>query len=189
VWVQGRHALKLWPPPRLHRAAASRRPAPPQEANFETILRLGFRYSMGTIGGGRDAKGQLFLDDMAGAFKVAFEILSSKKANDKKLFKKKAAAEEPAHQTFVALWELSEALLVHSRAVGLAPGDPEVGAHLLQARDPATGQPLSDEKLAAEITILLIAGHETSSHTTSMALPLLAMNPQALARVEEELRG
>lgn len=163
------------------------------EANFETILRLGFRYTMDTIGKGPDTRGQKFLDAMASAFKVAFVMLSKQKAESRSLFRRRksgaSAKEEEENEIFIELWRLSEALVEHSKSIGLSPDDPEIGGHLLNAVDPNSGKPLTDEKLAAEITILLIAGHETSSHTTSMALGLLAMNPEALAKVEAELDG
>jgi cytochrome P450 len=178
------------PPSACHaplRHAADRRRRGPQEANFETILRVGFRYSMKTIGGTRDSAGQKFLDAMAGAFMVAFEKLTKQKNEDRKLFKRKDKTKEQEEDTFVELWKLSEALVGHCREAGLTTKDPEIGGRLLATLDPSTGQLISDEKLAAEITILLIAGHETSSHTTSMALGLLMLNPHALEKVEAEL--
>ena len=163
------------------------------EANFETILRLGLRYSMDTIGKGPHTRGQKFLDAMADAFKVAFVMLSKQKAESRSLFRRKKSAalakDEEENEIFIELWRLSEALVEHSKSIGLSPEDPEIGGHLLSAVDPNSGKPLTDEKLAAEITILLIAGHETSSHTTSMALGLLAMNHEALRKVEAELDG
>jgi cytochrome P450 len=160
------------------------------EANFETILRLGFRYTMDTIctDGGPLTEGHKFLDAMAEAFKVAFVMLNKQKAESRSLFRRRKPTEgDEEHETFIELWKLSEALVKHSRSIGLSPNDPEIGGRLLHSIDPSTGKPLSDEKLAAEITILLIAGHETSSHTTSMALGLLAMNPETLRKVEAEL--
>jgi cytochrome P450 len=36
------------------------------------------------------------------------------------------------------------------------------GAHLLDVRDPSTGQPLDDERLAPEIALLFLAGFESA---------------------------
>ena len=51
-----------------------------------------------------------------------------------------------------------------------ADDDTSIAAHLLRLRDPATGQPLSDERLLPEIATLLIAGFDTSAHTMSWTL-------------------
>ena len=48
--------------------------------------------------------------------------------------------------------------------------DTSIAAHLLRLLDPATGLPLSDERLLPEIATLLIAGFDTSAHTMSWTL-------------------
>lgn len=47
--------------------------------------------------------------------------------------------------------------------------DPTLAAHLLRIRD-ASGNPLSQDKLASEIAFFLIGGFETTGHTISWAL-------------------
>lgn len=45
-----------------------------------------------------------------------------------------------------------------------------IAAHLLRLRDPATGQPLSDERLLPELAVLFVAGHDTTAHTMAWTL-------------------
>jgi cytochrome P450 len=57
---------------------------------------------------------------------------------------------------------------------------------LLEARYEDNGQPMNEEQLIDELTILIIAGHETTANALAWALYLLAKHPdkQSTARVE-----
>ncbi|KAI3424890.1 hypothetical protein D9Q98_008274 [Chlorella vulgaris] len=68
-----------------------------------------------------------------------------------------------------------------------ADTDTSIAAHLLRLRDPSTGKPLDDERLAAEIGLFFFAGFETTGHTMSWTLFLLAQHPEAEAKVCAEL--
>lgn len=57
---------------------------------------------------------------------------------------------------------------------------------LLEARDPQSGQPLSDEELRANIITLIAAGHETTANALAWSLFLLSQSPVWKARVIEE---
>jgi cytochrome P450 len=46
-------------------------------------------------------------------------------------------------------------------------------AHLLSAIDPATGKPLDDHQLKAEISTFMAAGFETTSHAITWCLTML----------------
>ena len=50
----------------------------------------------------------------------------------------------------------------------LRPDDMSIAAHLLRIRD-ATGQPLPDDRLAAEIGVFFTGGFETTGHTIGKA--------------------
>ena len=81
------------------------------------------------------------------------------------------------------------AMLAKRRA--LIAADPAAAPHdlltlLLGARDPETGEGLSDADVKANLVTFLIAGHETTSNSLTWALFLLAEHPEALARVERE---
>ncbi len=57
---------------------------------------------------------------------------------------------------------------------------------LVQARD-EDGSTLTDTELEGQVGVLLIASHETTSHTLSWTLFLLSQHPEALAALVEEL--
>ena len=62
-------------------------------------------------------------------------------------------------------------LLAEIKAKGpLHESDVSVAAHLLRIVDPKTGQPLPDDRLAAEIGVLFTGGFETTGHTIAWAL-------------------
>jgi cytochrome P450 len=58
---------------------------------------------------------------------------------------------------------------------------------LLRARDEETGEGMSDEQLRAEVVTFLTAGHETTAVALGWTWYLLALNPEAEARLHEEL--
>jgi cytochrome P450 len=57
---------------------------------------------------------------------------------------------------------------------------------LVQARD-EDGSTLTDKELEGQVAILLIASHETTSHTLSWTLFLLSQHPEVLGALVEEL--
>ncbi len=74
----------------------------------------------------------------------------------------------------------------------LVAADPETAPRdlltlLLQARDPETGQGLSDDDIKANVVTFLIAGHETTSNALTWALYLLSTHPAAREAVEQEV--
>jgi cytochrome P450 len=71
------------------------------------------------------------------------------------------------------------------RTTGEDPGD--VLSMLLSARDADTGQGLSDEELRDEVMTLFLAGHETTANGLTWALALLSANPEAAARLTQEV--
>lgn len=58
---------------------------------------------------------------------------------------------------------------------------------LLDARDPQTGQALDDAEIRDQVLVFLLAGHETTATTLTMALHLLGRHPQAQAQVRAEV--
>lgn len=57
---------------------------------------------------------------------------------------------------------------------------------LLEARDPETGEGLTDEELHANVITLIAAGHETTANALTWSLFLLSRNPEWQERVAEE---
>ena len=72
-----------------------------------------------------------------------------------------------------------------SRQDGAASGD--LLAHLMAARDPDTGQAMSDERLVDNLLTLLEAGHETTAKALMWTLYLLARAPDWQDRVRREV--
>jgi cytochrome P450 len=70
---------------------------------------------------------------------------------------------------------------------------PSLGDHddlltrLRAARDPETGDPLSDQELRDQILVFLLAGHETTAGALTFSLHLLGRHPAAQEAVASEL--
>ncbi|MFN2496631.1 MAG: cytochrome P450 [Pseudonocardiaceae bacterium] len=84
-----------------------------------------------------------------------------------------------------ALYRVVDGIIAQRRA---APtGTDDLLARLLDARDPQTGQALDDAEIRDQVLVFLLAGHETTATTLTMALHLLGRHPQAQARVRAEV--
>ena len=78
--------------------------------------------------------------------------------------------------------------LVQSRRANPGPRD-DVLVHLLRAKDPESGQPMSDTQLVDVLLTLLVAGHETTAKALAWTLYLIARSPEWEARMLEEVRS
>ena len=62
---------------------------------------------------------------------------------------------------------------------------------LIAARDPETGESMTDEQLADEVLTLFLAGHDTTANTLSWSLYLLSRHPavrrELIAEIDREL--
>jgi cytochrome P450 len=85
------------------------------------------------------------------------------------------------------VWDLADKLIADRRATG-AEGD-DLLSRLLRARDPETGQALSDDDVRDEAIIFLIAGHETTGTALAFTLYLLGRHPDVQERVRSEVIG
>jgi len=91
-----------------------------------------------------------------------------------------------AYRRAIAEFEaLVSRLLAERRADGRDRGD--LLSMLLAARDPETGEGMSDRQLRDEILTILLAGHETVANALTWTWYLLARHPEAEARLHEEL--
>jgi len=91
-----------------------------------------------------------------------------------------------AYRRAIAEFETMVArLLAQRRSDGIDRGD--LLSLLLAARDPESGEGLSDRQLRDEILTFFIAGHETTANALSWTWYLLAQNPAAEARLHQEL--
>lgn len=81
--------------------------------------------------------------------------------------------------------ELVARILAERRASGADRGD--LLSMLLSARDPETGEGMTDKQLRDEVLTILLAGHETTANALTWCWCLLAQNPEAETRLHEEL--
>jgi cytochrome P450 len=78
-------------------------------------------------------------------------------------------------------------LLARRRAAADGPRD--LLGRLLAARDPETGEPMSDEQLVDNLLTFLLAGHETTAKALTWTLYLLARSPGWQQRVRAEVQA
>ncbi|RUP09200.1 cytochrome P450 [Hyphomicrobium sp.] len=76
-------------------------------------------------------------------------------------------------------------LVAQRRAEGGQGSD--LVARMLAAKDPDTGEPMSDELIADNLATFLFAGHETTAKALTWTLYVLARAPEWQQRVREEL--
>jgi cytochrome P450 len=77
------------------------------------------------------------------------------------------------------------AILARRRATGLEGDD--LLARLARARDPETGEPMSEKQLIDNLVTFLAAGHETTAKALTWTLYLLARAPQWQERILAEI--
>jgi cytochrome P450 len=78
-----------------------------------------------------------------------------------------------------------DTVLKRERAAGFPGGG--LMAKLGQAKDPETGEPMSDELIASNLLTFAAAGHETTAKALTWALYLLALSPEWQERVATEV--
>jgi len=59
---------------------------------------------------------------------------------------------------------------------------------LLDARYEDTGEPMTTRQVLDEVTILFVAGHDTSANALSWLFYLLCQHPEAVTRIQEEIQ-
>lgn len=67
--------------------------------------------------------------------------------------------------------------------------NPNLLDRLLAARDPETGEPMSENQLRDEVMTLMLAGHETTANALTWTLYLLAQHQDIYLRLREEVKS
>lgn len=76
-------------------------------------------------------------------------------------------------------------IIAERRSQGVDRGD--LLSMLLAARDPESGEGMSDKQLRDEILTIFVAGHETTANALSWTWHLLAQHPEVEAKLHAEL--
>jgi cytochrome P450 len=79
------------------------------------------------------------------------------------------------------------AAAIEARRREASGGADDLLNHMLAARDPETGQQMTQEELVHNMQFFIVAGHETTALALSWALYLLAHSPQWQDRVRAEV--
>lgn len=117
----------------------------------------------------------------------AFQIASN---HLKKLLQNKAAGEnQAAQQEFEhALRRLDEIVyeIIEKRRSAATPGD-DLLAMLLSAHGDTAASRMTNKQLRDEVMTLFVSGHETTTDTLTWLWYLLATQPEATAKIQEEV--
>ena len=92
----------------------------------------------------------------------------------------------PQYRAAIAAFEALVARFLAERRSGKREGG-DLLSMLLAARDPETGEGMSDRQLRDEILTIFLAGHETTANALTWTWYLLARHPQVEARLHDEL--
>ncbi len=85
----------------------------------------------------------------------------------------------------IELRAMVQSLVAQRRRAGSVGND--LVARMLAAKDPDTGEPMSDEMIADNLATFLFAGHETTAKLLTWTLYILARAPEWQERLREEL--
>lgn len=77
--------------------------------------------------------------------------------------------------------------IITERRGGQTEGQDDLLSHMLNGKDPETGQSLDNENIRYQIITFLIAGHETTSGLLSFAFYFLLKNPDKLKKAQDEV--
>jgi len=89
-------------------------------------------------------------------------------------------------QAFRALRKIIRQVIDRRRVASAASTDDFLSA-LMQAREPRTGQLMSDTQIISEILTLIVAGHETTASTLNFTWYLISKHPDVEEKLSNEL--
>lgn len=97
-------------------------------------------------------------------------------------------AQQRKHEEDVRLlFQVSDELVSKRKKSGPPQGKRDLLDIMLNARDPVSGEGLSDTNIRYQMVTFLIAGHETTSGLLSFAIYGLLKNPETLAKARAEV--
>lgn len=146
---------------------------------LDTIGLCGFNYRFNSF---YREQPHPFITSMVQALGEAMSQLQRLNIQDKLMI----GAKQQFKRDIQMMYSLVDKLIAERKASGDKGGD-DLLAHMLNGKDPDTGEGLDDENIRYQIITFLIAGHETTSGLLSFALYYLMKNPNVLAKAYEEV--
>ncbi|KAK9721087.1 hypothetical protein K7432_003692 [Basidiobolus ranarum] len=150
---------------------------------FETIGRVGFGFDFGLLES-KDATIHPFIDAMSFCLR---EIRT--RATRSQYWKMLPIWSNYQFDRMMQLMKdtVDDVIIQRKNSPEAQDSSKDLLGFMLNARDKATGQSLSDEVIRDQVVTFLIAGHETTSNTLSWCLYCLARHPAVLQKVLQEI--
>ncbi|RPK15023.1 bifunctional cytochrome P450/NADPH--P450 reductase [Priestia endophytica] len=123
-----------------------------------------------------------FVDSMVRALDESMNKMNRLPIQDKLMVRKKRQFQEDK----LFMFELADEIIKERKKQGEVDGD-DLLAHMLNGKDPETGEKLDDENIRYQMITFLIAGHETTSGLLSFAIYYLLKNPRVLKKAYKEV--
>jgi sulfite reductase alpha subunit-like flavoprotein/cytochrome P450 len=146
---------------------------------LDTIGLCGFNYRFNSF---YREQPHPFISSMVRALSEAMNQLQRLGIQDKLMVKTKRQFK----RDIGVMYALVDKIIAERKAHGQQGGD-DLLAHMLNGKDPDTGEALDDENIRYQIITFLIAGHETTSGLLSFAVYFLMKNPDKLKKAYEEV--
>ncbi len=146
---------------------------------LDTIGLCGFNYRFNSFY--RDQP-HPFIVSMTRALDEAMSQLQRLGIQDKLMITKKRQYKHDIEHMFSTVDKI-----IAERHEGLTEGKDDLLSHMLNGKDPETGETLDDENIRYQMITFLIAGHETTSGLLSFAIYYLLKNKDKLQKAYEEV--
>ncbi len=125
------------------------------------------------------------LKEFQEAFNTQMSWLPEETVNPTDISLSKLPGMGELRNAYSTLDKLADKMLQERRANPNKPGD--VLDSFMEAKDPETGGPLSDERLKHEILSLLEAGHETTASMMGWSVLMMAKHPEEYKALQAEI--
>ncbi|MFD2680533.1 bifunctional cytochrome P450/NADPH--P450 reductase [Bacillus seohaeanensis] len=146
---------------------------------LDTIGLCGFNYRFHSF---YNEQPHPFISSMARSLQEAMAKVNRIPLQDKFMVGKKRQYK----QDIESMFSLVDKIIAEKKKQETLDGD-DLLSHMLNSKDPQTGEKLDDKNIRYQIITFLIAGHETTSGMLSFALYFLLKNPEKLQKAYAEV--
>lgn len=143
---------------------------------LDTIGLCGFNYRFNSF---YRESNHPFVDSMVRSLGEAMSQISRTEPDEEK--------KKQFEKDIQSMFELVDFMIAERKKQGDNPGD--LLSHMLESKDPETGEILDDENIRYQIITFLIAGHETTSGLLSFTLYYLLKNKEKLEKARAEAQS